>query len=647
MKPFRPVRTINLAFPISRFASCFFLVAVAFLFLVPESFAQRDPERPDLADLLPETTVALIQFPDIKDAFEKIKNGNAGKMLEEESIAPLRDRIMEEANKAYSEVEEDVGLSLEDFASIPSGEMVFATIAPRRSSPVFMVILEVGEDNEAANNAFGIAMEKISDGEENTVEKAELESGIEIDTVTVDGYQVYIAKHDGLIVGCSNEKELNDFFTRWDGGDVAKVRPLSKNRKFITVMNRCRSQKDLPLDFTFFFDPIALIKSSNRGNISAQAVIAMFPSIGLDSILAIGGSMILDDDEYESILHGHLLLSNPRKGVTKVISLKPGEYEPEPWVPFDSFFYSTTSWDVPQMYAELREIFDLVLEEGTFDNFIENRVNENLQMSLEEDILPNFTGRVSTSQVSVDPGKLNTGSFIFAFELADVDAATETIEKITTQVNGESDNPLIEKREVEGFSYWLRSESSIESGRERRRKRREERNAGRDAEQQEQEEARQERRDIRRATFRAPRGVYGIIGDSLVVCDSIEAFERSVATFQGDVPSLQNEEGFVKMANQMTGLLGSDMPCAIYYNNPKHQLGPLLEFANSDSTANFLTNTAENSDVTKMIKGVLDDHKLPSMEVMEKYIAPQGGFATSDDTGYHFIWFQERINLDD
>ena len=570
-------------------------------------------------------------------------------LLEDESIVPIRDRIMEETTKkAYSKVEENVGMSLDDLASIPSGEMVFATIAPRRSNPVFMVILEVGEDNEAADNAFGLAMEKITDAEGNTVEKSELESGIEIDTVTVDGYPVFIARRDGLVIGCSDEKVLNDFFTRWDGGVVSKVRPLSKNRKFVTVMNRCQSQKDLPLDFTFFFDPIALIKSSSRGDFSAQTVIAMFPAIGLDSILALGGSVILDDDEFESIMHGHLLLSNPRKGVTKVISLKPGEYEPERWVPFDSFFYTTTSWDVPQMVEELRGIFDLVIEEGTFDNFIETQINEKLEMSLEEDILPNFTGRISGSQVSVDPGKINPGSNIFAFELSDVDAATETIEKITAKVNGDADDPLIEKREFEGFAYWLRSESSIEAGRARRQKRREERNERRDAEEQERDAANQARRELRRGTFRTPRGVYGVIGESLVVCDSIEAFERAVATFQGEVPSLQNEEGFLLMADQMTRLLGTDMPCAIYYNNPKHQIASLLELINSDTTKKFVAGSADDgNEFMKTVKGLLDDHEPPSLEVMQKYLAPQGGFATSDDTGYHFLWFQERIVLDD
>lgn len=101
------------------------------------------------------------------------------------------------------------------------------------------------------------------------------------------------------------------------------------------------------------------------------------------------------------------------------------------------------------------------------------------------------------------------------------------------------------------------------------------------------------------------------------------------------------------MSEQMTQLLGTDMPVAMSYNNPKHQIAPLLEYAKSDSTKTFLSTSAEDSDFWKSVKGVLDDNELPSMDVMNKYMAPQGWFVTSDDTGYHMLWFQERLQLDD
>lgn len=617
-------------------------------FCTAPAFAQRDEARPNIEDLLPETTVAFIQIPDIRDLIEKTQQGAGWKMLEEESIAPLYERVVEEGRKAYTEnVEGEVGLTLEEIAAIPSGEMVLSVIAPRRKNPVYMVILEIGEENAAADKAMGIFKEKAAEGEGVEFEDAELESGFEVERSTIDGEPFFMANHQGLIVGCTNEKVLNEFFVRWDGGEIKKVRPLSQNRKFITIMNRCRSKKDYPSDIKFFVDPIKLIKSAGRGDLGTQAAIAMFPSIGLDTVGAVGGSVILGDDEYEAILHGHLLLSNPRKGVTKVISLKPGEYEPELWVPGDAYFYMTTSWDVPQMFEELRGIFDLALEEGTFDTFIQENIDENIEMSLENDILSLFDGRISVTQVGVDPGKANSGSVLVGLGLKDPEKTKETAQQLMEYFNETFDAGLVEKK-YEGFTYWsFDSEANARRQEEQEERRNERRRRRGDTEEEMQE--RETRRNERLATVRIPNPSFAIIGNSLVFSDSTAAFEMAAATEKGEHEPLRNDEEFVKMSEQMTRLLGTDMPVALSYSQPKHQLEQMLQYGNADSTRSFISSQAEDEDdgFWKVVKGVMDDHDLPSMDVMTKYIVPQGWFMTSDDTGYHFLWFQERLVLED
>ena len=118
------------------------------------------------------------------------------------------------------------------------------------------------------------------------------------------------------------------------------------------------------------------------------------------------------------------------------------------------------------------------------------------------------------------------------FGLTDADKTIETIEKAVESLNGESKKPPIEKREEDGFTYWTRSDAAVEAGRQRRRRRREGRNAKKDAEQKEAEES---QREIRDSSTRQPRGVLGVIGESLVFCDSPAAFEVAVATYQGAV----------------------------------------------------------------------------------------------------------------
>jgi len=104
------------------------------------------PDRPKTEMILPETTVALVQLPDFQAAVEKIKETGMGKMMADDSISSLVDGLWEEAELAYDDVKEDVGIELTDLTSLPDGEITFAVIAPRRANPEYMVIMDLNEE---------------------------------------------------------------------------------------------------------------------------------------------------------------------------------------------------------------------------------------------------------------------------------------------------------------------------------------------------------------------------------------------------------------------------------------------------------------------------------------------------------------------
>ena len=600
------------------------------------ALGQRDPDRPKIETLLPETTLAILQVADVRDLMGKLQATEGMAFFEEEDVAPLAERIFEEGRNAYEKVEEDVGLSLDEIQSLPSGEMVIALVAPRRKKPALLFIVEVDDDNEAVDKALKVVEEKSEvDGEK--VEDGELEAGVEVRKMMLDDQRVFMARRDGLVIYCQNEDVLNDIFLRWDGqGDDLKARPLTNNRSFVTIMNRCASKKGLEPELKFFVNPIALYKSFARVQAEMQAGLLMIAPLGLDSLEGFGGAVILGDEDYDMIFRGHLHLSSPRKGVTKVISLKPDDYELEDWMPSEAHSYMTTSWDVPQMYNEIRRLVDL-LGEGTFDNFVKENIDDEMEMSFENEVLAQFSGRISLSQITSVPGKMNSSSWIVGMRLKDTDEATEVAEKIVEFLNGDDGN--IEASMHEGVKYWSVSQDSIDERNERREKRRRER-------------AKQRGREFNdnskfRATLRIPRPTVSIVEDTLIFTDSIEAFEQVVATSNGDAESLKNDADFIAMQEKMIKLLGTDMPVAMSYSQPEKQLQAFIEYASSDATKTLVDSYSEDNEFFKVLKGVMDDHELPSMEVWSKYLKPQGWFATSDDQGYHMLWFQEKLHLED
>ena len=239
--------------------------------------------------------------------------------------------------------------------------MTFAVIAPRRKNPEFMLVVELNNENEAVDRVLDRGRQLIREeaGEEITTEESD--DGIEYESFMVDDKKIKFFRKDGLLVGCSSEDELDAFVDRWMGREVKKVRPLSTNRKFVTIMNRCKGTKDLKPEGRFFVDPIALAKVPPVATLAPKPpsifCLYLVSMVCLDS----AGSMILSEDEFEYVYHAHLLLASPQKGLFEMVALKPTNYRPEPWLPADTMLYATTSWDIQKMLAEVTKMVDMYM----------------------------------------------------------------------------------------------------------------------------------------------------------------------------------------------------------------------------------------------------------------------------------------------
>lgn len=68
----------------------------------------------------------------------------------------------------------------------------------------------------------------------------------------------------------------------------------------------------------------------------------------------------------------------------------------------------------------------------------------------------------------------------------------------------------------------------------------------------------------------------------------------------------------------------------------------------SEKLKEYLTEQAEGKPESfQGLKEALDDNPLPDYDFFRKYIPTSGGFVTSDDSGYHFLLFQESRLVED
>lgn len=618
-------------------------VPIGLVFASPQS--DSIPDRPKTELILPETTVALLQLPSFQDAVEKLRETGMGQMIADDSIAPLVNGLWEEAGVAYDDVKEQVGIELSDLTSLPDGEITFAVIAPRRSKPEYLMLMDLSGEDGLLDRVMERGRELIPEdaaaeegggaaAEDETVAN---EDGFEIEAFNVDNKRIHFFQHENTVVACTSLGELNDLIERWMGREVKKTRPLTSNRKFVTIMKRCTGNQDLDPEFRFFVDPIAVAKSSTQGDAGARFVINMLPLLGLDSLSAIGGTMFLDEEEYESVMHAHVLLTNPRTGIFAMLAFKPTEYEPEEFVPLSVVNHMMVSVDAPKAYAELTKIVDSFMSPGDFENMVEKNVNEELGLDLKEDIIDSIDGRMTWFQWIEEPAIVNSTRSGVAFRLKDPEKFEMLLDKIMERANGDlgdKDNATMpyEKRDYHDVMVYAEPRAKIDDRNkrmaERRNRRVKKRNQKNDKDGQEGMELHVESPQM------------AIFGDCLVIAaDSDGLMKTMIDTFQGEGERLVDDSNYARIVDESRRLLSNELPMANFYSDPKRQVKWLFDLAGSDQTKAVLSGADEDNKFMSGLKRRLDENPLPEFEQLEKYFSQSGGYMTDDDTGLHMLFF--------
>ncbi len=595
------------------------------------------PERPPTEELLPETVVTFVQIDNYRDLAEKFRDSAGGQLMADESVAPLVEGLWKEARSAYDEnARDEVGIDLDDLTSLPEGELVFAVIAPRRKNPEFFMLLELNNDNDQLNRVLDRTREVIEEESGEGIETETTDDGFKIEKFRADDRIVHYFRHEDTLVGCTSEEELNAFIDRWMGREVEKTRPLSTNRKFVTIMNRCLGTDELRPEARFFVDPITFAKSATRGNLAAQTTINFLPLLGLDGLLGVGGSMLLSEEEFESVAHFHMLLSNPKKGIFEMLAFKPTDYEPDSWLPASTNQYWTTSWDVPKLFDELRKIIDMIQGEGTVDEFFANNVNPELDIDFEQDVIGSIDGRVTFAQWMEPPAKLNSNVTTLAVKLKDLDKSKEVIDKFIERINRDAEEPNVVAFEYKGLTYWSepegRAEERMERMQEFRNRRFEERNDG------------QTRVTL---DINAQSPGIALIGDSLVFASSVSFLKAAIDTEVGELPALRDDDNYREIADKMALMLDKELPSVIFYQNPEETMEMLMEVVKAENTREMIRQGAESSPRFAPFARQLEQNPLPEFDKIKKYFTKSGGYATSDETGYHFLFFNLKPNLDE
>lgn len=563
-------------------------------------------QRPDATRLLPENTLLFIRLPDAVETVSLFQETALGRISQDPAMKPLISQLYGAATEALRNMEDEIGVSLDDLLSIPQGEACFALVDWPEAGVTPVFVVDAGAKLPVAERW----LERV--GGKLVAEGATRKDETVGDTrITVYGPlgsapgMAFVVRN-GVVLATQYVDLAKGMLAAWDGANGAR-RSLADNAKFAGVMRRCVATDSRPPQVEFFVDPIGLFAAASRDSLGAQTALALFPALGLNGIRGLGGNLTFATDDFDVLTHLHLLLDSPRKGALELVALQHGETQPEAWVSADTVSYATVNWDFAKTYAKFAELYDSVRGPGALAESFEQDMQGRLNVDFQKDLIGAAAGRVTLASAMVRPARLNSRASVLGIKLKDPAAFAKTLETLVGNIR-----PPLARESFGGISYYRLPP---------------------------REPPAKPRRGL---PMRQPDPATAIVDDYLLISDSTDLLKQAIATRNGGAEPLADQLEFRLIASKIRRQAGGDRAGLIAFDRPEETLRLWYDVVTADTTRQRISQRAERSPLLRSVDAALQNHPLPPFAVLARYLAPSGSLLTDDESGLHYVGFTLR-----
>ncbi len=622
----------------------------AALVLVSTGFA-ADAERPSAMKLFPEESVVFVRISNAHDLGERIQHTATGRMLQDPQLKPFVESLYGKAGELYAEkAESTLGISWEDLKKLPKGEVAFAVVARPEKRPALLLMVDQGDEATVADKLIAKALEFAQEkgGEFSTEKIGDVEVTVVRDSDR-ENRMFGVCQRENTIIVATDPNVIRGVLWHWDHagepasaggptGDTASVPPnstdanpnaesatssdakpeseqaefvpgrtLAENERFATIIKNCRRPQDPPPQLVFFIDPIELARNVGRGNSGLQFALGLFPALGVDGLMAIGGAITYATDEYDALAQLHVLLENPRSGVLLLPAFQAGDTAPQPFVPLAVESYMAWNWNLRTTYDRLIALVDQYRYQGSVDKFVKEKISDQLGIDVPTKIIDNLKGRFTWTIGYERPSRFQGHQHVMAAELADENAAIESLDTVMSKFP-----ELFEERKFGNVTYYAIGPL-------------------------ERKENTEEVRPF--SPFVAIMDGYFFIGTSC------QRFEQCVAARDGTAERLVDSNDYARTSAVIGRETVGATPVMFAMSRSEETLRQWYDLLTSEKTRTLIDEHKEGNAYLAALADVMDENKLPPFEVLLQYAAPGGGILYDTDTGYHAISFTLRNDV--
>ena len=540
------------------------------------------------SQILPRDTYFYLSMPSVEGFKESFEKSSGGRMLAdpalEEFKAEVKKAFSGEMQDSLSQVHDALGLTVDELMAIPTGEVTLAVSKASSNKMGLIMFMDYGSHESEVKGLLEKASAALNNVEQ--LEAANVEhDGTELTmyTVTSDvAKQTPLAKEfgwflkDERLVVSNSGALLKLTLDNWAGGSE---KTLKNNSVYAYIMEKCESTPGAGV-MTTFVDPVgmftALVQTGSLGPNGAAAgmAIGFLPTLGINQLKGIGSSGEMGGDEFEGVSRSFLYCEQPPQAAMQVFQLDTVDAVPPSWVKENASVWMATKWKAGEAYTAIETLFDMFQGAGAFENTIDSISKQGPQVHIKNDVIDQLDGKM---QVVMSPGdRTSTAAsddMLFAVGVKDNQKFADLLNKLTSEPSFPG-----ETREVNGVTVY-----EIDPG-------------------------------------TGQKISFTVANSQLLVAIGGNQLEQALRN-DNDVRPLADSDDFKAVSGHFP-----EGALAVTFSRPAAQYKRLYDMLREG-------NAAESFPGMEDLFSKIDFGKLPSFEVMEKYMAPTGGYWVGDENG--------------
>ena len=420
--------------------------------------------------VFPATTRVWVSAPDPRRLRENFDNTDYGQLLQDPQMRPFVESVRDQARKAGRQRLGKLGLSFEDLASVPGGEVALGVIEPAAGRLATVILVDTtGHDDEASR-----LVETI--GERLVERKATKTTSTSGNGTTMTIYDVpqepgaalptrvaIVLRPDALVVGDDPAvvmQTASSLAGRADG--------LATVASYKAVCDRCADKVSATAaPIRWFVDPLGFARAVQAANPPREKrkgpdYVAILGRQGFDAVKAVGGVIVLDDGLHD-LRHHTLVHAPPLEGrkafaadryklAARMLQFpNTARLEPPSWVPRDVSSWVTMQWDMKTAFESAESLVDDVVgEKGVFDDVIASLKEDpdGPQIDVANELVGCLGTRVSIISDHTMPIDVDSERLVIAIETHNPEQVAKTVAKSM------STDPDMRKVEFNGHVIW-------------------------------------------------------------------------------------------------------------------------------------------------------------------------------------------------